>query len=147
MVQDVLTDDDRARTDRGGGTAPGRTPSCRLPSRAMGCTMGSVTFQVVDIQSVEADPGDHPAGSPYDKRVSDGLRTTAFAVYQVDLPPGAETVPHDHVVDRVEDVYAVLAGDGWVVVDGETVPVRPGHYVSVTLESSRLLRAGEDGLT
>lgn len=102
---------------------------------------------MIDIQSVEASAGDHPAGSPYDKRVSDELRTSAFAVYQVDLPPGAETVPHDHVVDRVEDVYAVLAGGGWVVVDGEAVPVQPGQYVSVTMESSRLLRAGEDGLT
>lgn len=106
-----------------------------------------MSFHVIHVDSVPTGAGDHPAGSPYDKRVSDGLQLTAFAVHQVELPPGAETVLHDHLADRVEDAYAVIAGHGWVVVDDEVVPVRPGHFVSVTMESSRLLRAGEDGLT
>jgi mannose-6-phosphate isomerase-like protein (cupin superfamily) len=39
-------------------------------------------------------------------------------VYQVELPPGAETVPHDHTADGAEDVYAVIEGAGAVVIDG-----------------------------
>jgi quercetin dioxygenase-like cupin family protein len=93
-----------------------------------------------------AGPGPHPAASPFDKRVSEALGLTAFEVYQVELPAGGETVRHDHRADQVEDLYVILSGAGWVIVDGEPVPVRQGHYIAVSVESSRQVRAGDDGL-
>lgn len=70
-----------------------------------------------------------------------------FGVYQVELPPGAETVAHDHTDDGAEDVYAMLRGSGVVLVDGEEVAVGPGMFIAVDLASRRLVRAGPDGLT
>lgn len=105
-----------------------------------------MSYRIVDASEVPAEPGPHPAASPFDKRLSDWLGLQAFEVYQVELPPDAETVAHDHIGDRVEDVYAFLRGEGWVVVDGEEVPVEPGSFVAVTFESKRHVRAGETGL-
>ena len=34
-----------------------------------------------------------------------------------------------------------------MVVDDEEIPVRPGLFIAVTVESSRQLRAGSDGLS
>lgn len=89
---------------------------------------------------------DHPAASPFDKRISEHLGVTAFEVYQVELPPGQETVRHDHLADQVEDVYAIIGGTGWVIIDDEQVPVEPGQFIAVTVESTRQVRAGQSGL-
>lgn len=105
-----------------------------------------VAYKIVDPASLTAGPGPHPAASPFDKRVSADLGISAFEVYQVELPPGAETVRHDHREDGVEDLYVILAGDGWVVVDEEELPMRPGLFVAVTIESARQVRAGSEGL-
>jgi mannose-6-phosphate isomerase-like protein (cupin superfamily) len=79
--------------------------------------------------------------------VGASLGLGAFQVYQVELPPGAETVLHNHSADQVEDVYAFLRGSGWVVVDGEPVAVESKEFVAVDMDSSRLVRAGKEGLT
>jgi uncharacterized cupin superfamily protein len=55
--------------------------------------------KIVDATSVMAGPGPYPAASPFDKRISEHLGVTAFEVSQVELPPGGETVLHDHVDD------------------------------------------------
>lgn len=65
----------------------------------------------------------------------------------VELPPEAETVQHDHLEDGVEDLYFIVSGDGWVIVDDEQLPLRPGLFVAVTVESTRQLRAGSRGLS
>lgn len=80
-------------------------------------------------------------------RLRDALGVTAFGVFQVELPPGTETAEHDHTADGAEDVYAVIGGTGWVVVDGEARAVRPGEFVFITPDSTRYMRAGPDGLT
>ncbi|WP_296391599.1 cupin [Williamsia sp.] len=106
-----------------------------------------MSYVVVDATSIPAGHGPHPAASPFDRRISDALHVSAFEVYQVELPPGAETVPHDHLDDRNDDVYAVIAGDGWIVIDGASIAVGPGQFVSVELHHRRHLHAGPDGLT
>jgi uncharacterized cupin superfamily protein len=106
-----------------------------------------MAYRIVDPDSITAGPGPHPAASPFDKRISEHPGVSAFEVYQVDLPPGAETVRHDHLDDQVEDVYAILRGEGWVLVDDEQIPVGPGQFVAVTVESARRVRAGDTGLT
>lgn len=89
----------------------------------------------------------HPAASPFDKRVSEALSISAFEAYMVELPPDAETVRHDHLDDGVEDLYFIVSGNGWVIVDDERLPVRPGLFVAVTVESARQLKAGAQGLS
>ena len=91
-------------------------------------------------------PGPHPAASPYDKRISEHLAIRAFEVYEVELLPGAETVRHDHLDDQVRDVYAILRGGGWLLVDDEEVALGPGEFVAVSMESVRQVRAGAVGL-
>lgn len=105
-----------------------------------------MTFQIVDPATLDVGRGPHPAASPFEKRVGEAIGLTAFGLYQIELPAGEETVPHDHRDDLAEDAYAVLRGSGWVVVDGEEIAVGPGQFVAVTVESSRYLRAGPDGL-
>ena len=105
-----------------------------------------MTFQIVDPAALTTGRGPHPAASPFEKRVGEALGITAFGLYQIELPAGEETVPHDHRDDHAEDAYAILDGHGWLVVDGEETPVGPGQFIGVTVESSRHLRAGADGL-
>lgn len=103
-------------------------------------------YRVVDAAELAAAPGPHPAASAYDKGVGAALGVERFGIYQVELPPGAETVTHDHAADGAEDVYAALRGSGVVVVDDEEIAVRPGMFVAVDRDSARHVRAGPDGL-
>lgn len=105
-----------------------------------------MSYAIVDASRMDPAPGPHPAASRYDKGVGSALGVTAFGMYQVELPPGAETVRHDHAEDGAEDVYAAIAGDGVVVVDGEDVPVRAGQFIAVRPDSMRHVRAGDHGL-
>lgn len=105
-----------------------------------------MAYRIVDPASIAAGPGPHPAASPFDKRISDALGVSAFEVYQVELPPGQETVRHDHLADGVEDVYAILRGEGWILVDDQEIPVKPGQFIAVTVESTRQVKAGDAGL-
>lgn len=108
--------------------------------------MAPERYRTVDIAAVASAPGPHPAASAYDKSVGQALGVRAFGIYQVELPPGAETVRHDHLDDGAEDVYAILRGTGVVVVDGEAVRVQPGAFVAVVPDATRQVRAGADGL-
>jgi uncharacterized cupin superfamily protein len=103
-------------------------------------------YRVLDAAELAAAPGPHPAASAYDKGVGAALGVQRFGIYQVELPPGAETVAHDHAEDGAEDVYAVIRGSGSVLVDDVEIPVRPGMFVAVEHASTRLVRAGPDGL-
>ena len=105
-----------------------------------------MAYGMVDVATVSQAPGLHPAASAYDKGVGAALGVQAFGLYQVELPPRAETIPHDHIDDGAEDVYAVIRGEGIVFVDGEGVPVKTGQFIAVTPDSSRFVRAGDGGL-
>jgi uncharacterized cupin superfamily protein len=104
------------------------------------------SYKKLDVGTLQAAPGPHPAASPYDKGIGQALGVEAFGLYQVELPPGHETVPHDHAADGAEDVYAVVRGSGTAVVDGEEVALAPGEFIAVQPESVRYVRAGDDGL-
>jgi len=82
-----------------------------------------MSFSIVDPSTITAGRGPHPAASPFDKRISEHLGVTPFEVYQVELPPGVSTEPHTHHDDQGEDVYAVIRGDGWLVIDNKHVPI------------------------
>lgn len=53
---------------------------------------------------------------------------------------------HDHLDDGVEDLYFIISGGGWVIVDDERLLLQPGLFVAVTVESVRQVRAGSSGL-
>jgi uncharacterized cupin superfamily protein len=103
-------------------------------------------YTTVNAAAMKPAPGPHPAASPYDKGIGEALGVRGFGLYQVELPPGGQTVRHDHVDDGAEDVYAVVRGNGAVVVDDQEVPVGPGAFIAVTPESARHVRAGKAGL-
>jgi uncharacterized cupin superfamily protein len=105
-----------------------------------------VSYEIVDPAVLSAGRGPHPAASRFEKRVGEAIGITAFGLYQIELPAGEETVPHDHRDDHAEDAYAVVRGRGWVIVDEQETAVGPGQFIAVTVESSRYLRAGPDGL-
>lgn len=105
-----------------------------------------MTYTMVDASALKPAPGPHPAASPHDKDIGQALGVRAFGLYQVELPPGEQTVRHDHSDDQAEDVYAIVPGTGTVVVDGQQVPVQPGQFVAVTPDSVRQVRAGDSGL-
>lgn len=102
-------------------------------------------FSLVDSADIPPGPGPHPAASPFDKRISEALGVTAFEVYKVEVPPGEATEEHDHRDDHVEDVYAIIRGSASLVVDGEHVSLRPGHFVAVPEASRRFVLAGDEG--
>jgi quercetin dioxygenase-like cupin family protein len=102
-------------------------------------------YSVVPIAHVPTSAAEHPASSLWDRRLNGPLGIGAFGLYQVDLPAGAETVPHDHRHEGVEDAYVVVRGSGWLVVDGDDVPLAEGSAASVTPEATRSIRAGASG--
>lgn len=104
-----------------------------------------MAYFMVHDAGLTAGRGPHPAASPFDKRISESLKLGAFEMYKVELPAGANTEPHDHFHDEVEDAYAIIGGDGLLVVDGEEVPLTVGHFVAVTKESTRFIKAGPNG--
>jgi quercetin dioxygenase-like cupin family protein len=102
-------------------------------------------YSVVSIAQVPTSAAEHPASSPWDRRLNGPLGIGAFGLYQVDLPAGAETVSHDHSHEGVEDAYVVVRGSGWLVVDGDEVPLAAGSAASVTPGATRWIRAGASG--
>jgi uncharacterized cupin superfamily protein len=77
-------------------------------------------------------------------RAALGIR--AFGISQVELAPHWEGIEHDELATGHEELYAPIRGSGVLVIDGEDVAVGPGRFVVVEPASSRLLRAGAEGL-
>lgn len=114
------------------------------PVLASGVSVAS--YIKLSAATVEPTPGHHPAASAYDKGIGQALGVGAFGLYQVELPPGCETVAHDHATDGAEDVYAVIRGAGTAVIDGEEIALVPGEFIAIQPESVRYVRGGADGL-
>jgi hypothetical protein len=75
-----------------------------------------------------------------------GLGIRAFGVQVIDLPPDYVTDAHDERETGQEELYAVLDGEGAVVLDDESrLPLDSGHLVRVGPERSRRLSSGPRG--
>jgi uncharacterized cupin superfamily protein len=72
--------------------------------------------------------------------------TTAFGFNYFTLPPGAEGREHDHAGEEHEEVYFVVRGSGTMRIDDEEVELKPGRFVRVDSDSTRVPIAGGDGL-
>ncbi len=60
------------------------------------------------------------------------------------LPPNFATVPHSH---EAEEVAVVLAGSGWVDIDGEAHPMEEGTVLFTPSNSPHQTHSGPDGMT
>src|SRR5712692_6781457 len=74
------------------------------------------------------------------------LGVAAFRVNRLELPAGAEGPEHDHTGDGQEEVYAIVDGSGTLRVDGEEIPLRPGHFIFCSPDARRQMMAGDQGL-
>jgi quercetin dioxygenase-like cupin family protein len=72
------------------------------------------------------------------------LGAQAFGFNVVDIAPGGQIPAHDHSGDDQEEVYAVLAGEGVFVVDGEEHPAPAGTYARLAPDVSRAIRNPSD---
>lgn len=79
-------------------------------------------------------------------KIRRALGTTAFGINEIRLPAGANGIEHDEVETGHDEVYLVLDGTGTWRIDGEEVPLAEGDYLRVPPESTRVVRAGPDGV-
>ena len=98
-------------------------------------------YTTVDLESIEpTGPGDAV------RFIRRELGATAFGLNHFTLPPGVTGREHDEVASGQEEVMIVLSGSGVLRVDGEELELKPGRFVRIDPESTRVPVAGPDGL-
>lgn len=98
-----------------------------------------MAYAVVHADEVEAR---HGRFRPF----TDALGVGDFRVNRLEVPAGESGPEHDHAAEGQEEVYAVVGGSGTLLVDGEEIALRPGHFVFCSPEVRRQMIAGPDGL-
>lgn len=98
-------------------------------------------YDFVDVESLE---GEGPGGMVRKVRRAVGARAFGFNYFTI--PPGVAGREHDHAEANQEEVYFVVRGSGVMRVDGEDVELRPGRFLRVDPDSTRVPVAGDDGL-
>jgi mannose-6-phosphate isomerase-like protein (cupin superfamily) len=98
-------------------------------------------FDYVDVDSLE---GEGPGGAVRKVRRAVGGRAFGFNYFI--LPAGVTGREHDHAETDMEEVYFVVRGGGVMQVDGEEVELRPGRFLRVDPEATRVPVAGDEGL-
>jgi mannose-6-phosphate isomerase-like protein (cupin superfamily) len=98
-------------------------------------------YSFVDVDTLE---GEGPGGAVRKVRAALGARAFGFNYFT--LPPGVTGREHDHSESGQEEVYFVVRGSGVMRVGGEEVELRPGRFVRVDPETTRVPTAGDDGL-
>jgi mannose-6-phosphate isomerase-like protein (cupin superfamily) len=80
-------------------------------------------------------------------RVLEGGRSSAFRFIDLtEIPPGSSVGVHTHADD--EEVYVIISGRGWMMLDGETFEVGPGDVIrNVPRGTHGLANAGNEPLT
>jgi mannose-6-phosphate isomerase-like protein (cupin superfamily) len=98
-------------------------------------------YAYVDVDSLE---GEGPGGIVRKTRRAVGARAFGFNYFT--LPAGIKGREHNHADSNQEEVYFVVKGGGTMRIDGEDVELRPGRFVRVDPDSTRMPIAGDDGL-
>jgi len=75
------------------------------------------------------------------------LGGTGFGLNQIDLPPFKVGPEHDELKSEQEEIYYCISGSGTLMIDGDTVDMRPGRYILVSPEARRHPEAGADGMS
>lgn len=73
----------------------------------------------------------------------DALGLTGAEISINALPAGAG-VPFVHSHKQNEEIYAILEGKGYAVIDGEKIALAAGDFVRVSPAAKRQFFAGED---
>lgn len=73
----------------------------------------------------------------------DKLSLTGAEISINNLPAGA-SVPFIHSHKNNEEIYAILAGKGKVVVDGETIELAAGDWIRIAPAGQRQFFAADD---
>jgi mannose-6-phosphate isomerase-like protein (cupin superfamily) len=100
-----------------------------------------VGYDVADVADLE---GEGPGGMVRKVRRSLGARAFGFNYFI--FPPNQDGREHDHAASNMEEVYFVVNGSGTMRIDGDDVELRPGRFVRVDPESTRVPTSGADGL-
>jgi mannose-6-phosphate isomerase-like protein (cupin superfamily) len=100
-----------------------------------------VGYTYVDVDSLE---GEGPGGMVRKARRATGARAFGFNYFTI--PPGVEGREHDHADSELEEVYFVVKGGGTMRIDGEEVQLRPGRFIRVDPDSTRVPIAGDEGV-
>ncbi len=61
------------------------------------------------------------------------------------LRPGRRS-PFVHRHESAEEIYVIVAGDGWIRLDGELIEVEPLDAIRVAPQVARAFEAGPNGL-
>jgi len=68
------------------------------------------------------------------------LGVTSFGMQVIDLPANVDGYPeHDHTENGQEEVFVVLSGEGEILLDGESHPLKPRTVVRMAPEVTRKL--------
>ena len=97
-------------------------------------------FSVIDVGDLPGESGG------VRKAARRALGAQAFGFNYFTLPPGQEGREHNHEENNQEEVYFVVRGSGRMLVGGEEVELKPGRFVRVDPDATRLPVAGADGL-
>jgi mannose-6-phosphate isomerase-like protein (cupin superfamily) len=98
-------------------------------------------FSHVDVDELE---GEGPGGAV--RKVRRAVDGRAFGFNYFTLPAGVTGREHNHSDTNQEEVYFVVSGSGVMRVDGEEVELKPGRFLRVDAESTRVPVAGDEGL-
>jgi quercetin dioxygenase-like cupin family protein len=99
-------------------------------------------YSYVDLDDIEPSG---PGGAV--RFVRRELGTAAFGLNHFTLPAGVAGREHDESESGQEEVIIVLSGSGTLRVDGDEIELRPGRFVRLDPETTRVPLAGPDGLT
>jgi len=103
---------------------------------------------IVNVADVSPEAIERPRVVRTRRNLGRAAGSITTGLQHVDVAPGKESSTlHCHSVE--EEVFVILDGDGWLLLDEEETPVRPGHVVARPPGTgvAHTFRAGADGLT
>jgi uncharacterized cupin superfamily protein len=103
---------------------------------------------IVNVRDVEGVETVRPRIHRARRNLGKAVGSVTTGLQHVEVAPGKQSVPlHCHSLE--EEIFAVLDGDGILLLDDAETPVRPGHVVSRPPGTgiSHAFRGGDRGLT
>ncbi len=76
--------------------------------------------------------------------LSDPLESEQLGVTVVRCKPDWRGMEHDHRDNQHEEIYVLIDGGAEVVIDDETVEMKPGDALWIPPESTRQIRNGDE---
>jgi uncharacterized cupin superfamily protein len=98
-------------------------------------------YSYVDLESIEPSG---PGGAV--RFVRRELGASAFGINHFTLPPGTTGREHDESESGQEEVMIVLEGSGVLRMEDGELELRPGRFVRIDPETTRVAIAGDEGL-